>query len=193
MAAVVYSLSMKSFGQTIRDLRQQRHLTLKTVAKAAGINIGSLSRIENGKMMGTIRSHVKIAKALNTNLADLYASANLTDGPSKKKRAVEPTGIFTHTGGSTSELLTSNVLQKKMMPVCLKLKPRAKTAGEELPLGTERFIYVAEGSIDVVIKNVSNTISKGQTVYFNAALPHHIVNRLKTVSSCLIVTSPASL
>jgi transcriptional regulator with XRE-family HTH domain len=185
---------MKFLGNNIKLLRKRRNLTLAEVAKRTGIDVASLSRIENGKMTGTIQSHVSIAKALDVRLPDLYEKAiEAEEKLPKPKEESKSSGVFAHSGGSVSELLTSNVLQKKMMPVLLKLKPHAKTVVEEMPLGAERFVYVISGKLDVVIKNDSHTIEEGESLYFNASLPHHFVNKLKTACSCLIVSSPVTL
>jgi len=185
---------MKFLGNNIKALRKRRNLTLIDVSKRTGIDVASLSRIENGKMTGTIQSHVSIAKALDVRLPDLYEKAiEAEEKLPKPKEESKSSGIFAHSGGSVSELLTSNVLQKKMMPVLLKLKPNAKTVTEEMPLGAERFVYIISGKLDLIFKHESHTISEGESLYFNASMPHHYQNKLKTPCTCLIVTSPVSL
>lgn len=181
---------MKHLGQNIRSLRESRKLTLKQVSSNTGIDVATLSRIENGKMTGTIQSHMSIAKVLGVRLPDLYEKA--IEGE-RKPATANLSGIFSHSGGSLSELLTSGVLQKRMMPVRLRLRAKAKTVTEELPLGTDRFTYVLSGKVDLVIKNVSHPLSEGESLYFNASLPHYFSNLTKTPSTCLIVTTPAVL
>ena len=184
---------MKHLGANIQSLRKKKGLTLIRVSKATGIDAATLSRIENGRMTGTLQSHMAIAKALEVRLPDLYEKS--LESPKQKPRADGRSsgGVFSHSGGSVSELLTSNVLRNKMMPLRLKLKGGSKTATEELPLGTERFVYVLDGRIQVKLSNVSHEIAEGESLYFNAALPHFFVNQLKTPSLCLIVSTPASL
>jgi transcriptional regulator with XRE-family HTH domain len=185
---------MKGLGTNIRSLRKSRGLTLTEVAKRTGIDAATLSRIENGKMTGTLQSHMAIAKALEVRLPDLYESVIETQArPSNGRGRPEPPEVFSHSGGAVSELLTSNILQKKLMPVRLRLGAQGRTAAEEFPLGTERFVYVLEGHLEVVIKGSPHPIEEGQSLYFNASLPHHFVNKLKTPCSCLVITSPVSL
>jgi len=184
---------MKNLGQNIKSLRKQKGKTLLQVSKETGIDMATLSRIENGRMTGTIQSHMVIARSLEVHLPDLYEKAFTSDDPSDGKKEKAATGVFSHSGGSVSELLTTHLLQKKMMPVRLKLKGSSATAKEQLPLGTERFVYVLSGKVEVTIKNAPNIISETETLYFNASLPHSFKNKLKTPSSCLILTTPAAL
>lgn len=58
-------------GQTIKKLRVDRKIKLIELAEKTGIQIATLSRIEHGKMIGSVVSHAKIAKALDLELSDL--------------------------------------------------------------------------------------------------------------------------
>jgi transcriptional regulator with XRE-family HTH domain len=176
-------------GTNIKKLRKERRLTLFDVATQTGIDVATISRIENGKMTGTIASHLSIAKALNVNLPDLYEKAFNDTGKSKK----EPSSFFSHTGGSISEILIEQMFQKKMLPIKLTLNPKSQTSEEELPLGTERFIYVLQGKMSVVAKNEAKSVSEGESIYFNASTPHYYANALAAKAVCLVVTTPTSL
>lgn len=184
---------MKGLGDKVRDLRKSKRLTLVEVAKSSGIDQATLSRIENGKMTGTLDSHRRIADALGVRLTDLYESAmrQLTQaGDRKAQRKIE---TFSYSGGAVAELLATGVLQKKMMPVLLKLKGKGRTETEELPLFSERFIYVLKGSAEVTLDKESKVLSQGESLYFNASLPHSFKNRLKTETQLLSVITPVSL
>ena len=59
-------------GEQVRKFREQKKLSLTELAHASGIQIATLSRIENNKMTGTLESHLAIAKAMGIELTDLY-------------------------------------------------------------------------------------------------------------------------
>jgi len=108
---------MKGLGERVKFLRKSRKLTLVEVAKKTGIDQATLSRIENGVMVGTLHSHMKIAEILGVSLPDLYKEASDKLNQAKEKAARQKFESFSHSSGAVSELLTSGVLQKKMMPV----------------------------------------------------------------------------
>lgn len=60
-------------GQVIRALRSERGLTLEAVALEAETDAGNLSRIEQGKRQPSGGLLERIAKALNTSVASIYA------------------------------------------------------------------------------------------------------------------------
>jgi len=60
------------FGDTIKKLRKEKKLTLTDVSEQSGIQLATLSRIENNKMTGSVKSHVKIAKTLGLRPSQLF-------------------------------------------------------------------------------------------------------------------------
>lgn len=179
-----------NLGQNIKKIRKDRRLTLVEVAESTGIDIATLSRIENGKMTGTIQSHLAIAKALDVHLPELYEQVFDAEDQTKTSDD-EP--VYTHSGGSTSEILINRVLDKKMMPVRLTLKGGQSTSVEQLPVGTERFVYCLSGKVIVKIREKANTINVGESLYFVSSVQHSFNNPQKITAVCLIVTAPPSL
>lgn len=184
---------MKGLGEQIRSLRKAKHLTIVEVAKSTGIDQATLSRIENGKMTGTLDSHRRIADTLGIRLAELYDSVMQQLSQSRDKKALRKIETFSHSGGAVAELLATGVLQKRMMPVLLKLKGKGRTETEELPAFAERFIYILKGSVEVRLDKDTRTLGQGESLYFKASLPHSFKNRLKTETQILSVITPVSL
>lgn len=184
---------MKGLGKRIKDLRVSRRLTLVDVAKQTGIDQATLSRMENEKMVGTLESHMLIANALGIRLSDLYDNVVNKLTEAKEKAVKEKLETFSHSTGAVAELLTSGILQKKMMPILLKLKPRGSTATEEYQAGAERFIYVLKGSMEISLGKQKNALSQGESLYFDASKSHSIKNTAKTESACISVLTPTAL
>lgn len=184
---------MIGLGKRIRELRKQRKLTLVDISGKTGIDKATLCRIEKGRMSGTLQSHLRIADALGIRLPDLYQQ--VLDGThiEKDKRLKEKLDKFSHSGGATSELLTSGVLNKKMLPVLLRLKAGGRTETEEHPVTAERFVYVLTGEIEIRIDDQPTPLKAGESLYFSADKPHTIRNTARSESRCLSIMTPTSL
>ncbi len=180
-------------GQRLKQLRKQAKLTLVEFADRSGVQAATLSRIENMKMVGSLDSHMRMAKALGVDVTDLYRDII------KEKTTVDvgkepgPADIFTHSDKSSYEILTKNVLSKKMMPLLLKIDAGGKTSPEQNPPGTEKFVYIVDGHVDLVIHDEKIALSPANTVYFDASRKHHFVNKGKTKSKILSVATPVNL
>lgn len=180
-------------GQRIRAVRQEKGLTLADLSAKSGVAPATLSRIENGLMTGTVKSHLKICEALGVTLTDLYRSLQ----PEKRKLDIEAHAakqdVFVHDEKSFSILLTSQVLSKRMMPVLIRLSPEGKTPAEEASDGAEKFLYCLSGSVKVTVGGKTYMLGPGDRLYFNASLPHFIENCGKSEAKCLAVSSPPAL
>ena len=69
----INNLVLRSLGYHLRQIRQQKQLRQKTVAKLCEMDSGSYSNIENGKRNITILTLVKISKVLNVSLTEIMS------------------------------------------------------------------------------------------------------------------------
>ncbi|NQT07187.1 MAG: cupin domain-containing protein [Candidatus Omnitrophica bacterium] len=180
-------------GGRVRQLRQESGLTLEELSNKSGIALASLSRMENDKMVGTLESHMKICKAIGITLSKLYTGLEREKKDIDLHKGKQDAEVFVHNKTSSSELLTSKVLDKKMMPIMLKIKPNGATTKEENKIGTEKFIYVLDGELEIEIGNEKYSLSKDDSLYFNASLPHTFRNTGKTEVRCICTATPPVL
>ena len=178
-------------GQIINKFRKERRMTLIGLSQKSGVALATLSRMENGKMTGTLKSHIKICEALDIALTDLYKELP----SSKKTLEVKMKGaerkVSVHDKKSSSILLASNVQNKKMLPLLIVISKSGRTATEETSHGVEKFIYVLDGKIEAVIGEEKYGLGSGDTIYFDSSVPHYFKNsgaseaRLVSISSRL--------
>jgi transcriptional regulator with XRE-family HTH domain len=177
-------------GKTIHALRKENKMTLLELADKSGVALATLSRMENGKMTGTLESHMKICEALGVSLPDLYknlyTSKRAVDIQNRKSRAE----VFIHDKKSSEELLASKISNKKMMPVLIKISKGGKTQKEETKSGIEKFIYVLEGKIEAAIGEEKYNLMKGDTLYFEGITPHCFKNTHDHDTKLLCMISP---
>jgi transcriptional regulator with XRE-family HTH domain len=180
-------------GPVIRSLRKSQRLTLLELSQKSKVALATLSRIETGKMTGTLQSHIQIARALDLTLPQFYSEAEKFKASQKEPNQENRTNMFVHNKGASSTILTKDIFAKKMLPVLIELKYGAKTHKEELKPGVEKFIYCLNGKIEVVIGENKQILEKGTTLYFDASLAHYIKNIGNTEAVCLCVITPVSL
>lgn len=56
----------------IKQVRQEKNMTLETLAKLSGISKGHLSKIEREERDPKLSTIIQIAMALKVNVSDLY-------------------------------------------------------------------------------------------------------------------------
>lgn len=180
-------------GKRIKELRKAKKMTLKNLAAKSGVQIATLSRIENLKMTGTLESHIRIAQALGIDITDLYQDITKKEDSADCVTDDTSTESFVYNDKASYEILTNNVLSKKMIPTVLKIEKNGKTNPEQSQVGSERFIFVLEGQIKVTINDKEYPLFSNNTLYFDAALKHQIINTGDTIAKVISVITPVSL
>lgn len=180
-------------GHIIHKLRKDRKMTLLELSAKSGVALATLSRMENGKMTGTLESHINICKALGVSLPDLYrdleASSKTVDVHTRRGRAE----VLVHDKRASSEMLAPNALSRKMMPTMLKMQKGGNTHKEETKPGVEKFAYVLDGKIEANIGQERYLMGKGDTLYFDASLPHYFRNTGPGDARVICVVTPPAL
>lgn len=180
-------------GKRVRELRKAKKITLIELAELTGVAQATLSRIETGVMIGTVDSHQKIAKALGLSLAELYSGVDerIQDITYQGKAERTPTTLFN--GKVRCEVLTSQAMKRKMTPVLLTIDSGAETEAEKLDAGIEKFLYAIDGEITAKVEKKEFTLKEGETLYFEASLPHQLCNHSGKKVRVLSIVSPPTL
>jgi len=182
-----------NIGPVIRTLRKSQDLTLAQLSEMSNVALATLSRIETGKMTGTLESHIQIAKAFGLSLPQFYSEVIKLKTNQNEPKEEYHANMFVHNKDASSAILTKDIFNKKMLPVLIELKRGGKTHKEELKLGTEKFLYVLSGKVEIAIGTNKEILDKGTTFYFDASQSHHIKNIGKADAMCLCVVTPVSL
>ena len=150
-----------NLGKRIRELRKKRGMTLAEVSKKSGVALATLSRVETGKMTGTLESHMSVAKTFEMSLPEFYSEI---DKPITAQSKDDYADMFVHDKRTSSVILTKDIFTKKMLPVLIQIQPGGRTHPEQLKKGAEKFLYVLRGKIEVAIGEARNTLEKGATL-----------------------------
>ena len=182
-------------GEIIKKFRKEKDMTLLDLSQKSGVALATLSRVENGKMTGTLKSHINICEALGIALTDLYKEL-----PSAKKTLeVRVKGneaghkVSVHDKKTSSIMLASNVQDKKMLPLLTVLAKNGRTTTEETGYGVEKFIYVLDGRIEANIGEEKYRLGPEDTIYFDSSAPHYFKNTGDDEARLISVTCPPAL
>ena len=163
--------------QKLRALRKSRNLSLSELAEQTGLTKGYLSRIENSSNPPPISTLGKIATALGADITDLFPKIvepahNHELVISRNLQGTASDGLGTSYGYYYENL----ALEKKGK----NMEPFIVTVGFDHPVNIqtdfchqgEEFLYVLEGTMEFFFKGQSYVLEQGDSVYFDADVPH---------------------
>ena len=162
-------------GSHIRRLRRLERLTLQNVADKCGYTKSLLSKIETGKTVPPMSTLVKVAEALNTNIAALMAEGENLDCvfipvdrndkpvPTESGYAVLPRAV--------------EFKQKKMQPFLFSIRPEDLSDKPNSHPG-EEFIFILEGSMEFRVGEKTYTMGPKDSIFFSSLREHFIAKVL---------------
>lgn len=83
-------MSENLFGSRVRKIRQQRGLTIHSVAEAAGMSYSGVQAMEQGRGNPRLLNAKKLAKALGVDVAELIDGCKLAQRTGGRPRTKEP-------------------------------------------------------------------------------------------------------
>jgi len=168
----------ESIAKNIGNLRKKRKITLDKLADLTGLTKGYLSKIERSKKAPPYSTLNKIAIALGTEAAFFLGenpqeSTDKTISFTKKARGKVIKSVGSLAEGSlygyNYEALASDKSGKNMEPFIIE------PAFEEEAIFQhegEEFMYVLEGKHELIYNGDRYIMEKGDSVYFDANVPH---------------------
>jgi transcriptional regulator with XRE-family HTH domain len=187
MAAAVEPLP--AIGPRVKALREAMDLSLRDLALRSGVSAPMLSQVERGETSPTLQVAARIAAGLELRLSQLL---RLDEGGSVTiVRAGE--GRTGGADGHRYEILSPPLPGLRAELSRHRLAPGAATGGPGDPPmhepGARETAIVEAGTLTLYVDDQRHTLTAGDTVTFDADLPHHFENHGKEEAVLLAVVS----
>ena len=161
----------------LRALRKECDISLSELADRTGLTKGYLSRIENSENPPPISTLGKIASALGADITDLFPKV---EAPAPNPELVisrKQEGAYTNCRGTSYGYNYQNLALEK---IGKNMEPFIVTVGFDHPVNIqtdfchqgEEFLYVLEGTMEFFFRGRSYVLEAGDSVYFDADIPH---------------------
>ena len=178
-------------GPRIRALREAMGLSLRDLTERSGVSAPMLSQVERGETSPTLATAGRIAHGLELSLSQLLR-LDESDGVTViRADQRQPGGARNQ--GHTYEVLTPPLPGQRAEVSQHTLAPGAATGGPGDPPmhepGARETSVVEEGTVDLLVDGARHRLEAGDTVTFDADLPHHFENPGKEEAVLLAVVS----
>ena len=181
-----------AIGTRIRTLRLKKKLGLVELGKHTGLSPALLSKIERGRMFPTLPTLLRVALVFGVGLEFFFSGARdkpllavvrkrdrnrLPDRPGARDVAYQ----FESLDYPATERLFNCYLAEFLLVAVEKLRPHTHPGVE--------FIYVVRGTLSLHIDGDEHVLGPGDSIYFDATVPHAYRRSRGRSCSALVVTS----
>src|SRR5919106_3365076 len=170
-------IGTETLGARVRALREAINLSLRDLAERTGVSAPMLSQVERGETSPTLAVATRIAAGLELTLSQLLRLDEVPHlvvtrrGEGRKRRRA----------GHRVEELSPPLPGQRAELSMHTLDPGAATGGADDPPihepGSRETVYVQAGSVVLAIDGAEHELRAGDSVTFDADLPHHFENR----------------
>ncbi len=174
-------------GRQLRKLRGAHGLSIRALADKSGLNVNTLSLIENRRTSPSVSTLQQLARTLQVPISAFFEISNGDKQVVFQKAGTRPHAIVTH---GTIEDMGAGMPRVGMEPLIVTLAPKADSG--ETPIvhiGLE-FVYCLEGKIAYSVDNEIYLLEPGDSLLFEAYLPHHWKNMEASPSRSLLILCP---
>lgn len=172
--------AQKNIGLKIQEIRQARMISVNELALRSNISLDQIIQIEDNKIFPSLAPLIRLARALGVSLGAFLDDAEqfgpvVTLSEEKDKWKVFSNNNNKQVSHIDFFALAGNKSGRHMEPFIIDLKPI--TDADEHALSShegEEFIYVLEGKIEINYGREKYVLNKGDSIYYDSIVNHHV-------------------
>jgi transcriptional regulator with XRE-family HTH domain len=176
-------------GKRIKDIRKKNKKTISTVANAAEVSNGLISRIENGRTIPSLPVLLNIINALEIEVSDFFEGMPKPTAANYIVSRAEDNSIIEKEDdakGFTYQYIFGKQLSSiGFEVVLLEVKPNSQR--EKVETDAFEFKYMLSGECSYVIGDDEILLKEGDSIFFDGRIPHVPMNRSKTSAKMLVL------
>jgi transcriptional regulator with XRE-family HTH domain len=165
-------------AQKIRSTRLEKNLTIQELATRTHVSKGLLSKIENSRTIPSLPVFVTLIQSLDISLKEFFQDMVLANGKHYllvRKDQYAPLEREPKSGLTYQFILSQNIANCTMEIVLLTIESASR--GKASTANGYKFNYIISGSCDYTINNDTFSLEEGDSIYFDASIPHMPSNK----------------
>lgn len=165
-------------GEKIKNVREEKGISLAELAEKSGFSSALLSQIENHMISPPLGTLIKIGRALEVPIGHFFEDK--IDAPFVIVRSAERkhvSRVASKEGvkfGYSYESLAQDKKNRFMEPFLVTLEPATKKDRNAYSHEGEEFIFVLEGEMEVTLEDHTDVLKPGDCIYFDSKLRHRV-------------------
>jgi len=186
MESFVREATSVDVASSLRELREARGISMRTLATKSGLSANALSMIERGKTSPSVSTLYKLADALGVSITAFF-------GAETEKKQI----VFLKSDERTRMSFTRGVFEAlggeqfsgRVEPFMLTLESGSSSGPHNMVHTGHEFVFCLRGQLEYYVEKQIFSLSAGDSLLFASKLQHRWKNSSRNVVSALIVIS----
>ena len=175
---------MPDVGAQLRAIRQRRGLSLRALAEICELSPNTIRLVEKGITSPSVSTLHRLATGLRVPITALF------DAQPEEVRVIPMKADERPRTGSANVLLESlgrGLAKQTLEPFVVTLKPGAGSGRRSIVHAGHELVYCLEGEVEYVVDGDSHRLQIGDSLLFEATLPHFWNNPSGEAATFLLV------
>ena len=173
-------------GHRLRELRTERGLSMRALARLSGLSTNALSMIERGKTSPSVSTLYKLSEALEVPITAFFRTEPPRESivfrkANNRSRVEFQRGLWEGLGGES--------FLGRVEPFMLTLEGGATSGPHGLVHSGHEFVICLKGLLEYEVEDQRFTLQPGDSLLFASKLRHRWRNPDKNVANVLFVLS----
>ena len=174
-------------GSRIRKIRDLQKLSLRALSERCGLSANAISLIERGENFPTVSSLHRLATGLDVPMTDFFQKKMGVSAISVKKSQ----GLSFQNNLATLESLGIGLPNQQLEPFRMTVAPEGDNLNDPISHPGEEFVHCQDGMVSYWVGDQEFVLSAGDSLLFDATLPHCWKNQYKKPSAVILVFQTA--
>lgn len=186
MALYQHDALSVNIGERLRQLREARNISMRSLAAKSGLSANALSMIERGRTSPSVSTLYKLADALGISITAFFGSDTQRKQVvflkgDQRARVAFTRGVFEGLGGEQ--------FVGRVEPFMLTLESSANSGPRSMSHTGHEFVFCLRGELEYQVEREIYLLEPGDSLLFAAQLKHKWKNPGRNVATAIIIIS----
>lgn len=172
MTASSLTRVVSGIGPKVKQLRTDSRLSMQAAAAEADVSPATIHKIEQGEMVPTITTLLKIANAFDRPISYFVEDDEPDPAAAATTHPNERQQIYTAHRGITLEGISGPYGQFKIASTVATVIPGASSGTKPMLHPGEELVYMLNGQLEFTVGDETFLLSIGDSLHFLADNPH---------------------
>jgi transcriptional regulator with XRE-family HTH domain len=174
-------------GRRLREIRRGKGLSIRALAETSKLNVNTLSLIENGRTSPSVNTLQLLAQALQVPVSTFFETDHADQKVVYQRFGNRPNALFAH---GRLEDLGAGMSRFGAEPLIITLNPKVDSGKTPIVHTGREFVYCLTGKITYFVDHTAYQLEPGDSLMFEAYLPHRWHNEEEAEAKLLLVLCP---
>jgi transcriptional regulator with XRE-family HTH domain len=175
-------------GQRLREIRARNGFSIRDLARKSGLNVNTLSMIENGRTSPSLETLQQLSFALETPIASFFENSVPQNKIAHYKSSQRPSVAFSN---GILEDLGAGMPRRGAETYLVTLEPHSNSGENPIVHTGRETVFCLEGQLTYTIEDQPFLLEPGDSLFFEAHLPHRWQNISTIPTRSLLVLCPS--